>query len=408
VKKFGSPLFVYSEKTIAGTHRELLSAFSLRYPKVRHAWSYKTNYLSAVCRVFHRLGSWAEVVSAMEYEMARRNHVDPAKIIFNGPFKPYDGLKRALLDGAMVNIDSMDELYDVERIAGETGGKPSIGVRVNLSLGQQQSWDRFGFGLENGDAHRVVKRIAAGGKVKLSGVHAHIGTFMLEPGHYKTAAAKLASFCKSIKDEFGISVKYLDIGGGFASRNRLKGVYLSTADTAPSFSAYAEAVCSELLDAFKVDELPLLILESGRAMIDEAGSLVSSVAATKRLSNGHRGIVLDAGVNLLFTSFWYDHEVVPTVDRGGQPVDHVLYGPLCMQIDVVRESIKLPPLEKGDSVVIRPVGAYNNTQWLQFITLRPNVVMISEKGEVALIREAETVDTVQERERAPAWMKKKH
>lgn len=407
VEKYGSPLFVFSEKTIVSRHREMKNAFALRYPKVQHSWSYKTNYLSAVCRTFHRLGSWAEVVSAMEYDMARRNGVEPAKIIFNGPYKPYADLKRALTDGAIVNIDNMDELYDVERIADETGSKPTIGIRVNMSLGPQSSWDRFGFNLDNGDALQAVKRIVAGGKAKLGGVHAHIGTFILEPEFYRTEAAKLSAFALSLKDEFGIKVRYLDIGGGFASRNRLKGVYLSTVDTAPTFTAYAEALCGELLSAFKVDELPILILESGRAMIDEAGSLVSTVVATKRLTSGLRGIVLDAGVNILFTAFWYDHEIIPAVDRGYHLVDHVLYGPLCMQIDVIRDIVKLPQLEKGDSVVIRPVGAYNNTQWMQFITLRPNVVMISEKGEVAVIREAETVETVQERERIPKWMGKK-
>ena len=75
-----------------------------------------------------------------------------------------------------------------------------------------------------------------------------------------------------------------------------------------------------------------------------------------------------------------------------------------MQIDVIREQIKLPHLEKGDRILIQPVGAYNNTQWMQFITLRPNVVMISEKGEVAVIRQAETVDYMQQGERIPAWL----
>jgi diaminopimelate decarboxylase len=75
-----------------------------------------------------------------------------------------------------------------------------------------------------------------------------------------------------------------------------------------------------------------------------------------------------------------------------------------MQIDVIREQIKLPDLEKGDRILIRPVGAYNNTQWMQFITRRPNVVMISEKGEVSVIRQAETVEYMQQMERMPEWL----
>ena len=403
-EKYGSPLFVYSERVIREKHQELMRSFSTRYPKVQHAWSYKTNYLQAVCQSFHRLGSWAEVVSTMEYEMARRLGVEPAKIIFNGPFKPYDGLKQAIVDGAIVNIDNMDELYDIEKIVTETGVKAQIGIRVNMALGAQMAWDRFGFNVDGGQAHQAVKRIFAGGKATLVGIHAHVGTFILEPETYRQEAQKLIAFSSSLKEEFGLTISYLDIGGGFASRNRLKGTYLSTAEMIPSFDAYAEAVCSELLDAFPPEELPLLFLESGRAMIDEAGSLIATVQATKRLANGMKGVVIDAGVNLLFTSFWYDHEIIPTVDRGYPQEDHVIYGPLCMQIDVIREQIKLPHLEKGDRILIRPVGAYNNTQWMQFITLRPNVVMISEKGEVSVIRQAETVEYMQQMERMPEWL----
>ncbi|MCX6179477.1 MAG: alanine racemase [Chlorobiales bacterium] len=403
--QYGSPLMVYSERVIREKHREMMRAFSTRYPKAQHAWSYKTNYLKAVCKTFHTLGSWAEVVSTMEYEMARKLGMEPSKIIFNGPFKPYEGLQKAITEGAIVNIDNLDELYDIEKIVTATGKHAQIGIRVNMALGGMSTWDRFGFNLDDNQAHQAIKRIVAGGKVQLAGIHAHVGTFILETEIYRQEAQKLVSFCAAIKSEFGITIKYLDIGGGFASRNRLKGTYLSTAEMIPSFSAYADAICSNLLDAFTLEELPILFLESGRAMIDEAGSLISTVQSTKRLPNGMKGLVIDAGVNILFTSFWYNHEVIPTVVRGYAQEDYVIYGPLCMQIDVIREQVKLPPMEKGDRILIQPVGAYNNTQWMQFITLRPNVVMISENGEVEVIREAETVDYMQQGERIPEWLK---
>lgn len=404
VEKFGSPLFVYSEKTIKEKYRQFMDAFSLRYPNVQPAWSYKTNYLKTVCKIFHRLGSWAEVVSMMEYEMAKKLGVEPSHIIFNGPFKPYDGLKKAITEGAVIHIDNMDELYDIERIAVETGATVSAGIRVNMSLGNYMAWDRFGFNIEAGHALQAVKRAMAGGKINITGLHAHVGTFILDTDIYKMEVEKLIEFAKTLKAEFGISIKHIDVGGGFASPNRLKGAYLSTADMVPSFDRYAEAICDPLLSAFKPGELPVLILETGRALIDEACVLISSVVAAKRLNNGMRALVMDAGVNLLFTSFWYDHEILPAVDRGHPVEDHILYGPLCMQIDVLRAPIKLPHLEKGDAVVIKPAGAYNNTQWLQFITLRPNVVMISDKGKVSVIRKAETLDYLQEREKFPEWL----
>ncbi len=405
VHKYGSPLFVYSEKKIREKYRQLTDSFSLRYPKVQHAWSYKTNYLKSICKLFHTLGSWAEVVSVMEYDMAIKLGVTSSQIIFNGPFKPYDGLKRALKDGASVNIDNMDELYDAEKIAAETRTKVKVGIRVNMSLGTYMAWDRFGFNIEGGQAYQSVKRAISGGKVSIEGLHAHIGTFVLDPEIYRMEVAKLIEFGKQIREDFGIKIKYIDIGGGFPSHNRLKDIYLSTSDMIPTFERYAEAICDGLLSAFSPDELPLLILESGRSMIDEAGSLIATVAAVKRLSDGTRAIVIDAGVNLLFTAFWYDHDIIPTVDRGAPLEDHIIYGPLCMQIDVIRQKIRLPYLEKGDTIIIRPVGAYNNTQWMQFINLRPNIVMINEKGKVSVIREAETVEYLQEKEKIPEWLK---
>lgn len=407
IKKYGSPVFVYSQKCIKDRYRQLLGAFSARYPKIQHAWSYKTNYLKAICKTFHNLGSWAEVVSEMEYNMARNLRVEPAHIVFNGPFKPYNILKEAIKDGALVNIDNMDELHDVEKIAGEIGSSVNIGIRLNMSLGNCMAWDRFGFNIESCHAIQAVKKVVSMGKINITGLHSHIGTFILDPDIYRMAIKKLIEFTKKIKDEFDITIKYIDIGGGFASHNILKGTYLPTSEFVPSFDKYAQAICEPLLSAFKPQELPLLILETGRALIDEAGLLIATVSSTKRLPSGMRTIVLDAGVNMLFTSFWYDHKIIPTIDRGDPIEDHIIYGPLCMQIDVVNHQVKLPYLVKGDVVIIRTVGAYNNTQWMQFINLRPNVVMISEKGDVSIVRKAEDIKYLQEKERVPKWLDSK-
>jgi diaminopimelate decarboxylase len=81
-------------------------------------------------------------------------------------------------------------------------------------------------------------------------------------------------------------------------------------------------------------------------------------------------------VNILFTSFWYDHKITPAQPFTQYAEDTCVYGPLCMNIDVIRESTSLPLLNRGDHVVIHNVGAYNMTQWMQFIALRPHVVLI--------------------------------
>ena len=192
------------------------------------------------------------------------------------------------------------------------------------------------------------------------------------------------------------------MGGGFASQNTLKGSYLLGIDTAPTFDDYAESISSALINSqLHPDTLPLLILETGRALIDDAASLLGTVIAIKKLSDGRRSTIVDFGVNLLFTSFWYDHMITPAQDFSPHSETSSLYGPLCMNIDVIRESITLPALKKGDHLVVSRVGAYNMTQWMQFITLRPNVVLLDFKGEVHLIRNKESVDSINSFEKVP-------
>jgi diaminopimelate decarboxylase len=217
---------------------------------------------------------------------------------------------------------------------------------------------------------------------------------MLEASAYKKAAFKLADFFKKLRDELRQPMQYIDIGGGFASANKLKGVYLSGASIIPSFDQYAEAVCSALYDAFSPGEPPTLFSESGRALVDESGYLVSTVVGNKTMPNGRRSLVLDAGVNLLYTSTWYDFKISPIKDYSRAYEEVTLYGPLCMNIDVVRENCLLPNMNRGESLVIHPVGAYNVTQWMQFIEMRPAVVLIKPNGEVKQIRKRETVDDI--------------
>ncbi len=390
VAQFGSPLFVYSEHRLRRAYREAYRAFSQRYPKVQFAWSYKTLYLDAICRIFHQEGAWAEVVSEYEYQMARALGIADAHILFNGPYKPEKDLEVALLGGARVHIDHYEELYAAERIARKAGRKIGVTLRISLDAGIHPRWDRFGFNLENGEALDAARRIHSGGHLTLQGLHCHIGTYIADPSAYGRMAAKLAALALQVRRETGMLVESLDCGGGFASRATLHAQYTPGVDATPPVDDYAEAISRAILEAgFAPSELPTLFLETGRALVDEAGFLLTRVVGNKRLADGTRAVIVDAGVNVLFTSFWYRHDVLPAEDRGGMLEDTVVYGPLCMNIDVVRPSVQLPPLEAGDTLVVRPVGAYNVTQSMQFIRLRPAVILLGEKGEIDVIRRAE-------------------
>jgi diaminopimelate decarboxylase len=229
---------------------------------------------------------------------------------------------------------------------------------------------------------------------------------MLSVNAYSIAVSKLAELAVRIERKYDSTIKYIDIGGGFASRNTLKGAYLPGYDTVPGFDQYAEAITGALMNSeINPSRLPLLILETGRALIDDAGFLAGTVIANKRLSDGRRSTIVDAGVNLLFTSFWYEHEFYPTRPTSDHLEETTIYGPLCMNIDILREAIAFPLLKKGDNFVIKRVGAYNMTQWMQFITMRPNVVMIDLNGKASVIRTAETLDTILSNELIPTHLK---
>ncbi|RLD53343.1 MAG: diaminopimelate decarboxylase [Bacteroidetes bacterium] len=406
INKYGSPSFILSEQTIRKTYNDAKRAFTTRYPNVQFAWSYKTNYMNAVCKIFHSEGSWAEVVSGFEYDKAISNGVPGNKIIFNGPDKSKEDLQKATNNGSYIHIDHFDELYDLLSIAETSEKRPKVAIRVNMDTGIFPQWDRFGFNYENGEAWNALNRIMMSKKLDLIGLHTHIGTYMMTPAPYGVAASKLAELAVRLERKFNHKIKYIDMGGGFASKNTLKGAYLPGKDTCPTFDQYAEAISNALINSeLDPNEMPTLFLETGRALIDDAGYITGSVLANKRLADGRRSMIIDTGVNMLFTSFWYEHEIYPAKEVSSHSEDTTIYGPLCMNIDVIRSVIKFPLLQKGDHYVIKRIGAYNMTQWMQFITLRPKIILVDPEGKTHIIRENETNESLTSLEVIPEHLK---
>ena len=247
IEKYGSPVFVLSERQIRRNYQSAVRAFKTRYPRVQFAWSYKTNYLNAVCNIFHQEGSWAEVVSGFEYQKAIGNGVPGNRIIFNGPEKTTDELKTAIQNDSLIHIDHFDELYQLMELCENISTKPRVAIRVNMDTGVYPMWDRFGFNYENGQAWNAITRIVASGKLELTGLHCHIGTFMLAPWAYATAAAKMCDLAWNAKVQLNTPIKYLDMGGGFPSANTLKGSFLPGSDTIPSVDDFAEAITTTIL-----------------------------------------------------------------------------------------------------------------------------------------------------------------
>ncbi len=406
-EKFGSPLFVFSETELRQRYRNLYNAFSTRYPNVTFGWSYKTNYLPAICSVLHQEGAIAEVVSEMEYDKARTLGIPGEDIIYNGPHKSLSALEKAVEAGSMVNIDHFDELFDMEKVSDKLGKQIKVGMRLNMDTGIHPQWSRFGLNLESGQALDVVKRMASTGKLILNGLHCHIGTYILEPNAYAIEIEKMIKFTYEVEEKFGYKIEYLDIGGGFPSKSKLKGTYQSPELLIPSIDEYAEKITTALYHNLKPGDFPKLYLETGRGIIDEAGYLITSIVSSKRLPDSRKAYIADGGINLLYTAFWYKYNIEIDRDVQGTNEPSIVYGPMCMNIDVIEEGTLLPPLEKGTKLILSPVGAYNVTQWMQFIEYRPNVVLISEDRQIDLIREAEDLSDISKREILPERLKLK-
>lgn len=411
VERFGSPLWVVSEANLREKYKDLHRAFSTRYSKVTIAYSYKTNFLSGICALFHQEGAWAEVVSGFEYDIAIKLGVPGNQIVFNGPYKTRAELKRAIEQNSIINIDSYQEIYSLEELASELGQVVKVGIRVNMQL-YETNWDRFGFNLESEQALDACMRIASSENLKLTGLHVHIGTFILDTNIYRALAQKIVGLCMLIKDHPKVKLEYLDLGGGYASSNTLHYQWIPGEYACPTFDEYAEAICLPLMmELSQIGDTPLLIIEPGRALVDEGLDLITTVVSRKTLAYGGKGVVIDAGVNLLPTCYWYRFNIhaaerSTSISEGGMTEMVNIYGPLCMNIDCIQVGTYLPPVRAGDILVITNVGAYNLSQSLQFIRPRPAVVMITKDG-VEYLRLPETTEYICQLDRIPEHLTKK-
>ena len=421
-KQYETPLFVFSESRVRTQARQMRDAFVSRYPKTSFAWSFKTNRLDAICQILKQEGWQAEVVSSFEYGKARHLGYSGEQIVFNGPYKRRDSIELALREGALIQIDNWDELAAVESVASETGGTYDVGLRVWFNSAHAPLWSKFGFNLVNGEAYHAARRIIDNPSLRLHTLHCHIGTYLLDPEAYRVTAQAILGLRRELHDDTGHLVACLNLGGGFPSNSLLHGMPGPTEKSIPPIDVYAEAIASELNQLPERDR-PLLRLESGRYLVDEAGFLITSVVAIKGAAykqqsgsplaelsvkekslTGHPAklsYVLDAGVNLLFTAAWFAINASPCRAVPGQLFPTRILGDLCMEIDVIRETVNLPHLRVGDYLTLHPVGAYNFDQSMQFIHLRPAVVLIDEAGQSHLIRQREDIEYVESRERLP-------
>jgi len=400
MRTHGSPLVVFDADRLVESHDRFVTAFREHWPRTHLAYSVKTNYLSAVVACVYKAGATVEVVSGFEYEICRKLGIPGEDIHFNGPWKKTSEIEEAFRQGSQVNLDNLDEVIRTEEAARRLGGRYPVGIRVNMEV-SYPPWDKFGFKLTSGEALRMARRIHAHPHLELRGLHMHIGTYIPNPDQYRKGAQAMVELALRIREATGSAPETIDMGGGYASTNRLRGQMLPGTATSPTPEMYAACLTEPLLEAReKHDYEPELVLEPGRVLVDECGDILTTVVSVKPLLGGGKSCILDAGVNILPTAYWYDHECVP-VNVGKRPLERVkLFGPLCMQIDVVRPEVVLPAPRPGDVYALRRTGAYNFSQSMQFIYPRPAHLLLMGE-DVHVIRRPEDVASVCLDEKVP-------
>lgn len=402
VERYGSPLFLVSAETLENNIRTFKRMFREKYPNTEVAYAYKANYLSQILDVIHKEGAWAEVASRFEYDIARRLRVSGSSIVFNGPGKTKEDLHTAVSQGALINVDNEDEIRLLGEIAGELKRSIDIGIRINADVGINQKIDRFGFNLETGEAFRAARLCEETEVLNVICLHLHLTSYIVEadgkeeytPAQnikliwpknadmYEIAAKKISRLAKRIEKELGAEIKYIDLGGGFPSTKDL-GIYVSK-------------VTEPLIHEFGEDG-PVLLLEPGRAIVKDAVSLITTVLSSKELQNRQRAVTTDAGINSLPTSYWSPQDVRPLRSSGKKLRNSIIYGPLCLQTDIVAKTL-INELERGDRLVVENVGAYNIPQGSPFIYPRPCVVMLQDTT-ARVIRRGETLNDILELEK---------
>jgi diaminopimelate decarboxylase len=403
VNDFGSPLFIVSAKTIRDNLKRFRSEFSTRYPKVEVAYSYKVNCLSGVLNIIHNEGAWAEVASGFEYELARKIGVSGKSIVFNGPYKKKEEIKKAIEEGALINVDNESELKLLEEIASKSQKPIEAGIRINTDVGINQLPDRFGFNIESGRALEIVNYCTRKTSIRIVGVHIHLTSYIISPevlnsqtpaksielvwpkdsNLYRIAAHKVTNFAEEIRKRFGITLKYIDMGGGYP--------------TLDSITSYANAIVEPILVVFDL-EYPLLIVEPGRAIVKDAVQMITTVVGVNEPVNGIRSIVVDAGINMVPTSSWKFQDIEALDKSGGNLIKTIVYGPLCLQTDILAIT-ELPEVQVGDILMVKNVGAYNISQASSFIFPRPSIVLM-DNDRAKVLRNSDTIEDILQLEKS--------
>ena len=383
-ERFGTPTYVYSEAAILENFRRITLRLSGVPALV--CYSVKANSNLKILNLLRQAGAGFDIVSGGELARVRRVGADPEGIVFSGVGKTQAEVDAALEAGLlMFNVESRRELEMIEARARALGKRANISVRVNPNVQvETHPYVSTGqvihkFGVPKDEAVELYRRAAGSEHFKIRGVACHIGSQILETDPFLKALEEILGVAAQLK-ALGIEVELLDLGGGYGIRY---------ADEPP---LDVDRLTQQL--AARICATPYrLILEPGRALVGEAGILLTRVLYVKRTPQKNF-VVVDAGMNDLMRPALYGshHEIVPVERRPTETLLADVVGPLCETGDFLAQDRKMPDLQSDDLLAILTAGAYGYVLASNYNSRpRPAEVLVR-GGEAELIRRREQLE----------------
>lgn len=382
VEKYGSPLYVFDEEGFVRNYRQLTAAFRRRYENYSIAYSFKTNYTPYIAGLVERLGGFGEVVSGMEYAIAKRVGFPDNRIVFNGPNKGRAGID-ALLNGCMVQVDNLTELSAVcQAVRDRPAENFEIALRVNVDVGQSFI---SRFGLDPEDLPAAFQMVAQAPNLQVTGLHCHISRC-----RGLTAWTRRAACMLELADRYFETLpKYIDLGSGMFGA--MDPEFAAQFDNVPTYDEYAQAVGGLFARHYgDCPDRPLLLTEPGTTLINKYVDFIGRVDAIKRI-RGKWFAVLDCSEHNLGETCTLKTLPMGVVRIGEQKqyVDLDVTGYTCLEQDVMRRHYT-GPLAVGDYIVFGNVGGYSNVLKPPFIAPNCAMVALCPDGGTRVIKRRET------------------
>lgn len=381
---YGNAFYLLDSEQFVKNFHELKVAFSSIYPNFNIAYSYKTNYTPKLCRLINEMGGYAEVVSEMELEIAKRVGCKPERIIWNGPIKNRDVMEQFLVSGGTVNIDSKDELEVIKCIVENHKDVTfTLGIRCNYDVNDGVV-SRFGFDVDSEEFEETVSFCSATPNVKLINLQCHFAKRSLE---YWPARAE--GMVKLI-DRLAIIPDRIDIGGGMYGK-MAESLKAQLSANIPDYNDYAKAAASVFAEYFKdKDKKPELIVEPGSALVGDCMKFVGTIETIKNVRGKWIATVLGSQKNISMSGINPPMEIIHMGGKLAEYKDLDFVGFTCIEGDVLYHNYS-GKVAHGDVIVIGNCGSYSLVMKPPFIL--PNFPVLDICGDgVEVIKRKECFD----------------